>query len=124
MGVKENKFRRVLSKSYKADPNKVKISSANTYQHEMVKAAICTILIRRKHEVVTEAIFEGGGRADVFDLTTGVVYEVLHTEDQAYFESKKDRYPQEIVEIVPVKTGDLLNYDIIDVKVMLEKYLY
>ena len=109
MGQRENQNRRLLSLAYRNDTNKVKISSANTFTHELLKMKVCYILLQKKHEFVTEAIFENGGRADVFDLTNGVVYEILHTESEEYFNSKKYRYPNEIKEIIPIRTKEIIN---------------
>lgn len=124
MGFRENKFKRVLSKSYKTDPNKIKISAAVTPEHEILKSIVSTLLIKNKHEIITEAIFETGGRADIYDLSTGVVYEILHTETYNYFISKLDRYPQEIVEIIPIHTKHYKDMTIEQITTTLNKILY
>lgn len=56
------------------------------------------------HKFITEGIFNNGSRCDVIDLTSGVVYEILNTEDEKKFEEKIKKYPKE-VEIKKVKVG-------------------
>jgi len=124
MGARENKFKRILNKSYKFDSNKIKISSANSYEHELIKSIISIILIEKKHEIVTEAIFETGGRADIFDLTTGIVYEVLHTESEEYFLNKKLTYPKEICEIVDIRTKDFKKLNYGEIRILIEDQIY
>jgi len=124
MGHRENQNRRLLSNSYRKDSNQIKASASVTYEHEIIKAAISIILIKKGNEIVTEAHFVNGGRADVFDLTTGNVYEVLHTESQEYFNSKKHRYPQEIREIVGIKTDQFQDMNLEQIKIELETIIY
>jgi hypothetical protein len=104
--TRENHNLRLLSPVYRKDTNKVKLSAANTWEHEEIKTLICHELLKKKHKFVTEAIFEDHkGRADVFDITTGYVYEVLYSEKPADFEIKKGYYPEEINEIIMINSG-------------------
>jgi len=66
-----------------------------TWEHELRKFQICWELKKRGHEFLTEAIFESGKRADVVDLTRGVIYEILHTESVKSFKEKIEEYPRE-----------------------------
>jgi len=42
---------------------------------------------------MTEVIFENGKRADVLDISAGVVYEVLKSEKEADCDIKTESYP-------------------------------
>ena len=69
--------------------------------HILKKLDICRWLKEIGHEFITEAIFVNGGRADVVDLSDGVIYEVLVSEDESRFEEKVKKYPREF-EVVKV----------------------
>ena len=70
--------------------------------HILKKLEICIDLLRNNHKFITEAIFDNGSRCDVFDLSEGVVYEILNTETDEMFEEKIKKYPEE-VEVVKVR---------------------
>lgn len=92
----------------------VKIEAGNTIPHEMLKFLICYILTNHKRSYVTEARFLLGGRADVYDLTGKVVYEVLHSEKEENFEDKIRKYPKcDIIKIHSQHYKDLSPEDII-----------
>jgi len=73
--------------------------------HFMKKCEVFYSLRKLGHDVITEAIFEKGGRADIVDLNQGVVYEILHTESRERFNQKKKTYPSCYV-IIAVMTKD------------------
>ena len=87
---------KLLSNSFNVKPNVVKISVANTLSHEIAKLIKVYELIKDGKQVVTEAIFVGGGRADIFNLDDMQVFEILHSEKEAEALKKKDKYPQEV----------------------------
>ena len=92
----------------------VRISAANTYEHELRKFQICFELVKRGYEIVTEGIFEKGNfRADVIDCTNSVIYEVLHTETLEQAKTKENKYP-ECFEIRYVKTSDVWDQKLLD----------
>lgn len=76
--------------------------SGENRMHIFKKLEICMELKNKKHEFITEAIFENGSRCDVLDLTDGVIYEVLNSETDEEFEKKIKKYPMEL-EIVKVR---------------------
>jgi len=76
-----------------------------TWEHELRKFQICWELKKRAVDFVSEAIFENGARADVVDLTNGIIYEVLHTETLEEAKHKESYYP-ELFEIRYIKTSD------------------
>ena len=73
-----------------------------TKEHILKKLDICRWLKEIEHEFITEAIFLNNSRADVVDLTDGVIYEVLVSEKESKFENKVKKYPEEF-KVVKVK---------------------
>jgi len=110
----EQRNLRLLSSSYRKDVNKVKISSSNTYTHEIVKTFICYLLRKNKCNFITEGIFENGGRCDVFDITNGIIYEVLYSEKVSNITNKKSYYPD--VEIIAVNAKEYKSYSLEKIK--------
>lgn len=72
--------------------NVIKLNANNTEMHEMAKAHVCWALLQAGHEFLTEAEFRGG-RADVVDLTDGVIIEILHSEKVENLSKKAQVYP-------------------------------
>src|SRR3972149_2446484 len=68
----------------------------NTDAHEDTKWEICKFLARAGREFITEAIFEKGGRADIFVLDKGIVIEVLESETEEQFREKTKKYPESL----------------------------
>jgi len=87
--------------------NCVRISAANSLTHETAKLALVHMLIKDGHEVLTEAIFCTGGRADVLDLDTGDVYEIVASETEEQLVRKCASYPHGLrVIMVKAETGE------------------
>jgi len=61
--------------------------------HEWMKCQVVWELRRRGHKVMTEVIFLSGFRADIVDLTAGVIYEILLSETDEQFKEKLKTYP-------------------------------
>ena len=98
-----------LESARNKDINKLKTSVANTDAHELVKYLVYRRLLSEGNEVVTEAIFSNQrGRADIFDITDGIVYEIINTEKEASIIRKRKSYPIP-VEVISVK-GYLTNW--------------
>ena len=83
--------------------NCLRWGSNETKEHILKKLEICIELKELEHEFITEAIFNNGGRADVIDLTSGIIYEILCSEDEIKFEEKIKKYPEEF-EVVKILT--------------------
>lgn len=64
--------------------------------HQWAKIRVAYGLLMRGHEILCEAIFEGGGRADVLDLDTGTAYEIVSTEKDDSLIRKVKKYPSGI----------------------------
>jgi hypothetical protein len=63
-------------------------------EHIRRKFEVWLELRKRKDAVLTEAIFENGARADVVDLTKGIIYEVTHSEKEQDCREKVKTYPR------------------------------
>ena len=86
------------------DINKLKINVTNGFIHELVKFIVFFKLRKYEHDIVTEAIFSNGKRADILDLTSNVIYEVLNTERTENIDLKQAKYP---CKIIPIFCKDL-----------------
>jgi len=76
---------------------------AESDAHYLQKAKICKNLLNEKHSFVTEAVFSKGlGRADIIDITNGIIYEVVESEKEESIIRKKAKYP---LDLVVVKTN-------------------
>jgi len=66
---------------------------AETDKHLDMKYQVWKQLKKWGHEVITEAIFNNGKRADVIDLTNCIVYEILWSETEEKLAEKTLAYP-------------------------------
>ena len=85
-----------MSNRIGSQTNVLRWSAGETREHVLKKLEICMDLKEWGHEFITEAIFHNGARADVFDLTEGVVYEILCSETEKECEEKIKSYPDEL----------------------------
>jgi len=70
-------------------------------EHIIKKLDICRWLKEINHVFITEAIFLNEARADVVDLSEGVVYEILVSESEESCDEKVKKYPEEF-EVVKI----------------------
>jgi hypothetical protein len=83
--------------------NCIRISTANTLEHEIEKLIRAYHLMEHGSDIITEAVFEnGGGRADLIDLLEGIVYEIVNSETEESITKKIIKYPLP-VEVVKVE---------------------
>jgi len=73
--------------------NCIRISVANSLEHEITKLKICYNLIKEGKEFITEAIFDNGSRADILVLDDYKIIEILHTEKEKDCLEKAKKYP-------------------------------
>lgn len=73
--------------------NCVRISTANSLEHEIKKLQICYELIKEGKEVITEAIFDNGSRADILVLDDHRIIEILQSEEETDCVRKIEKYP-------------------------------
>ena len=92
--------------------NCIRLSPANSIEHERKKFEICWWLLKNKYTFITEAIFEKSGRADIFILDTGVAIEILHSETDKQFDAKLDKYPDEI-KVHKIRSDEQFNEELI-----------
>jgi len=76
--------------------NCLRWSDSETKEHVLKKLEICMELKEWGHGFITEATFKNGTRCDVFDITEGVIYEILCTETDEKYEEKIKKYPKEV----------------------------
>jgi len=85
--------------------DKVRTSTAETFEHKSKKEEICKRLSEQGKSFITEAIFKTSGRADILVLDDFKVIEVVHSESEARKEKKRNTYPGGL-EINFISTGD------------------
>ena len=82
--------------------NCIRINVNNSIEHEITKLRVCYDLIKSGKEVVTEAIFNNGSRADIVILDNHKIIEVLYSESEAACLEKAKKYP-DLFELEMVK---------------------
>ena len=82
--------------------NCFRFNLSESREHILKKLEICIDLMKENHKFITEAIFSNNCRCDVFDLTKGIVYEILNSESDKEFDEKIKKYPEEL-EVIKMK---------------------
>ncbi|MDD3493797.1 MAG: hypothetical protein PHZ19_09920 [Candidatus Thermoplasmatota archaeon] len=83
-----------MSNRFGSHVNCFRYSAANSIKHEFAKFILFTKLRDEGDNVFVEAIFDNNlGRADIFDLTDCIAYEILETETGEQAERKAHKYP-------------------------------
>lgn len=95
--MKESEILKLLDKKYHFKKNVVKLSKHETFDHKLAKCLTCIELSENGKNFITEAIFSNGKRADVIDLSTGDVIEILSSEKEESIEKKREEYPLPII---------------------------
>lgn len=92
--VNEYKRHIDMGNKFGSHENCVRISPANSLEHEKKKLEICYELAQQGIPFMTEVIFEGRhGRGDIVDLYNGIIFEVVKSESKESIEEKKKKYP-------------------------------
>jgi len=65
----------------------------NTDLHEDTKFEVFKELRKKGYDVLVEPIFINNGRADILDITRGIIFEVIKSETIEMLEEKKKKYP-------------------------------
>lgn len=86
-----------LSRNYNLKENVIKINCHNTTEHELAKAIICIEIAKNGTEFYTECIFKSGQRADIVDINSLIIIEILHSETKEMVEKNKKNYPFPII---------------------------
>lgn len=78
--------------------NALRWHSKETFEHVLMKLKICYYLQQQGQEYMTEAIFKDGeGRADIVNLDTGEIYEVVKSESEISQIKKTKKYPLPVI---------------------------
>jgi len=105
--VRMNQAMRLLDNSFNIKFNVVKINTHNSLYHELAKCRKAYDLIKEGKQVITEAIFKNGTRADIFVPLDFSVFEVLHSETEKEALIKTSNYPEEL-EIFFISSEEVL----------------
>ena len=89
----EQEVLRLLHDCRHKDIDRIKLNVNNTWLHEQKKCELCYMIKSKKHRYVTEAIFKDNLRADVIDITIGLIYEVVNSEKEESIIKKINKYP-------------------------------
>ena len=73
--------------------NWFKVRANESIEHAILKLRKAHELVKLGHDVVIEAKFRSGGRADILDITDQKIYEILHSEKLADAKEKVKKYP-------------------------------
>ena len=94
----ENKNLSLLRFSNKSGShiNCIRIFKNNSKEHEKRKIEVSLELLKRNKKFITEAIFKNDKRADIFNITDSIVYEILYNEKLEEAKEKTKSYPQEL----------------------------
>lgn len=90
---RNNNKREYLDITKKHNINIVAMNMNNTEAHEVTKAKFAYKLMKDGYEVITEAIFKNGKRADIFVSDNANVYEILASETIEMADKKTAEYP-------------------------------
>lgn len=75
----------------------IKLNKHNTYEHELKKFNMAWQTLKEGDKFYTEAEFKDNQcRADLFNISKGVIVEILLSETIEEFEKKKSYYPKEL----------------------------
>ena len=86
--------------------NCIRIGS-ESLDHAIEKLKVCYELQKLGHHYITEGIFENGSRADIFNLDTGEIWEILKSEKLEDCRNKAMSYPKGLkLRYVEVKKKD------------------
>ena len=87
---RRNEVARYFNLASRRHRNCIRINTHNSFIHELVKFVICWNLAKKGKEFLTEAISEDRKQiADVVVLDDKEIIEVLHSETEERFQSKK-----------------------------------
>jgi hypothetical protein len=106
VNIRRNNTARLLDKM-KTKRNAIWFNPGNTLEHEMAKARIAYFLLKTGKDIVTEAVFLNGKRADIVVLDDCQIIEILHSETLEDCLIKMRSYPDEFKKIA-YKSSDVL----------------
>jgi hypothetical protein len=95
-----------LSLAFHAKENAVCINRTSNFKHELAKFLLCWEAMQQNHDIITEARFNNGKRADVLVLQLAEAWEVVHSESDKSIEQKKEEYPVKLLKFDAQKIID------------------
>lgn len=99
LAIQRNNRSRLLEPTSRRHRNCVRISVANSLEHEIKKLRLCYAFKKANQEFVCEAVFLKGGRADIFNLSNGNAYEIISSESEESLVAKEHAYPVPIIKV-------------------------
>lgn len=67
---------------------------AESPEHLDTKYKVWKKLREWEHDIIVEAIFKNGKRADIIDLSEAIIYEITHSETEEELKEKTKSYPE------------------------------
>ena len=104
---KINESMRYLDKTKSYKRNVFKMNRNEGFSHCLAKFLICHELVSNGIDFISEAIFENGKRADIFDLVNCEAIEILSSEKESNLVNKREDYP---VMIRHYEADTVINY--------------
>jgi len=86
-----------LDIAYNIQENSVRINRGISFKHELAKFLLSWEALQQENDIVTEAIFQNGKRADVLVLQIAEAWEVVESESEKSIETKKEEYPVKVI---------------------------
>lgn len=83
-------------------------NKSETVEHFFTKLMVYKLLLERGHEVSLEFYINGTGVMDVFDRTTGVVYEIEPTKQKADAKWRQFKLYTGVKEVVIVPYNEIM----------------
>ena len=106
--IKDNRGYKQRGMIYQThDINKLKMHTLESLDHWITKALLFRMLRKMKHDVISEFEITGMGVGDIFDLTTGVQYEVERVSYSKFLERRKGDYERVGVEVIVIPLAGL-----------------
>ena len=97
MNTKNKNAYKYLDPSFSVNSDRLIIHKSNSLIHELAKFLVYWENISNGNRVITEARFNNGKRADLFNVTTNTAIEIVHSEGKESVERKKETYPVDVI---------------------------
>ena len=110
-----NRFKRdYLHIAYRSDWNKINVSKADSFRHNLVVSLVCLELLNNDIPFLTQPRFKNGYRPDCIGFYNGQlrIFEIRHSETAKMSDAKGVRIPEELLDsIVYIDVEDVLHSD-------------
>lgn len=102
-----SKYSDYIDWSVKHNLNLFRSHKNNSDEHELAKYLVYRECIKKDINVMVECHFRLGGRADIFNIDSGIVVEILSTETMEQFQKKKAYYPKDLI-LFPIVATEII----------------